>query len=177
MWAAPSRERGGPITVQTRTTPTSFRSARRPSRLTARASVTHPSLFLGTGRLVEGREEIWTSRAVVNQVNGLLVAQQGEAVCEIIEMVIEAQLAVDQRVGRQDLTVGVEDELSEPVSGVHQPDKRRIGVGHIKQLVVIDLCERHQPIVSAISRLDMSSRIRDLLRIPVVAGMTSRQDE
>ena len=106
----------------------------------------------------------------------IVVAQQGEAVCEIIEMVIEAQLAVDQRVGRQDLTVGVEDELSEPVSGVHQPDKRRIGVGHIKQLVVIDLCERHQPIVSAISRLDMSSRIRDLLRIPVVAGMTSRQD-
>jgi hypothetical protein len=115
-------------------------------------------------------------QAVVNQVNGLLVAQQGEAVCKIIEVVIEAQLAVDQRVGRQDLTVGVENELSEPVSGVHQPDKRRIGVGHIKQLVVIDLCERHEPIVSATSRLDMSSRIRDLSRIPVVAGMTSRQD-
>ena len=176
MWAAPSRA-GRPDNCSDADyndlVPVS--SATQPAYRTG--GYYPPIVVLGTGRLVEGREEIWTSRAVVNQVNGLLVAQQGEAVCKIIEMVIEAQLAVDQRVGRQDLTVGVEDELSEPVSGVHQPDKRRIGVGHIKQLVVIDLCERHQPIVSAISRLDMSSRIRDLLRIPVVAGMTSRQDE
>jgi hypothetical protein len=52
-------------------------------------------------------------------------------------MVIEARLAVDQPVGGQDRTVGVEDELSEPISGVDQPDERLIGVGHIKQLVVI----------------------------------------
>jgi hypothetical protein len=51
------------------------------------------------------------------------VAQQGLAVCEIIEMVIEARLAVDQPVGGQDRTVGVEDELSEPISGVDQPDE------------------------------------------------------
>jgi hypothetical protein len=81
------------------------------------------------------------------------VAQQGVAVCEIIEMVIEARLAVDQPVGGQDRTVGVEDELSEPISGVDQPDERLIGVGHIKQLVVIDL-SRHEAIVSAISRVD-----------------------
>jgi hypothetical protein len=92
------------------------------------------------------------------------VAQQGVAVCEIIEMVIEARLAVDQPVGGQDRTVGVEDELSDLISGVDQPDERLIGVGHIKQLVVIDL-SRHEAIVSAISRVDMSRRARDLLRI------------
>jgi hypothetical protein len=114
---------------------------------------------LGAGRLFEGREEIWTSRAVVNQVN----AQQGVAVREIIEMVIEARLAADLRVGRQDGTVGVEDELSEPTSGVDQPDHRLLGVGHIKQLVGIDSCEeRHEAIVSAIPRVDMSRRMLHL---------------
>jgi len=107
-----------------------------------RAGEYHPPIVvLGTGCLFEGREDIEGSRAVVNQVNGVLVAQQAIAVREIIEMVIEARLAADLRVGRQDRTVGVEDELSEPTSGVDQPDHRLIGVGHIKQLVVIDLCK------------------------------------
>ena len=58
------------------------------------------------------------------------MAQQGVAVREIIEMVIEARLAADLRVGRQDRTVGAEDELSEPISGVSLPDHGLTGVGN-----------------------------------------------
>lgn len=91
----------------------------------------------------------------------------------IIGMVIEARLAVDQPVGGQDRTVGVEDELSEPISGVDQPDERLIGVGHTKQLVVIDL-SRDEAIVSAISRVDMSRRYAtycgSLLRATEIPG-------
>ena len=94
------------------------------------------------------------------------MAQQGVAVCEIIEVVAEARLAADLRVGWQDRTVGIEDKLSEPTSGVDEPDHRLMGVGHIKQLVITDLCEgRHEAIVSAIPRRHMSRRIRNSLRI------------
>ena len=59
------------------------------------------------------------------------MAQRGVAVCEVVEVVVEARLAGDLRAGRQDRTIGVEDELSEPASGVDQPDDRLIGVGRV----------------------------------------------
>ena len=121
--------------------------------------------LLGAGCLLVGREHICGFRAEVKQLNGVLVAQQGVAVREIVEMVIEAGLAADFRVERKDRAVGVEDELSEPTSGVDQPDDRLISVGRIKQLIVIDLCEeRHEAIVSAIPRVNMRRRIRHLLQ-------------
>jgi Universal stress protein family len=71
-----------------------------------RAGSRQLSGLAGAGRLVPGREHICGFRAEVKQVNGVLVAQQGVAVCEVVEVVIEARLAGDLRVGRQDRTIG-----------------------------------------------------------------------
>jgi hypothetical protein len=73
------------------------------------------------------------------KIHGLLIAEEVNAIVKVLEVIEEVDLPVDVGILRERFSVGLEDELTDKVSRVLQPDTGSERVGGVHHFILVDL--------------------------------------
>jgi hypothetical protein len=76
---------------------------------------------------------------VEEKIHGLLIAEEVNAIVKVLEVIEEVDLPVDVGILRERFSVGLEDELTDKVSGILQPDTGSERVRGVHHFVLVDL--------------------------------------